>query len=77
MKKCVKKERGFKMKLNQRLPLVVLAISILFLASCANNRIVFYPITNQDFYQNDRGDYCMTEFYLNEVMQVKIEKVKR
>ena len=61
------------LKLKSHLSLVMLAVLTLLLLSCASNQIILYPIRDTDFYKNDKGDYCMTEFYLNEVLQVKIE----
>ncbi len=52
---------------------LLVALTLLLVSCAAKNSIVLYPITGEDFYRNDKGDYCMTEFYLNEVLDAKIE----
>ena len=54
----------------------VLLISALLLTSCASRQVVLYPIQPTDFYVQENGDICMTEFYFNEVLQVKLKEKK-
>lgn len=56
---------------------MLVGLTALSLNCAANKPIVFYPIQDTDFYRNDKGDYCMTEFYLNEVLEAKIGRLRR
>jgi len=65
----------------RQLTLAILLASMLLLVGltgCAK-RVVLYPITNKDFARIKQGEpspidgYVMSEFYLNEVLQAKIE----
>lgn len=47
------------------------------LLGCGTSKIVFYPITDKDIRFEDNGDICMTPFYFNQVLDAKIEKVKK
>ena len=50
---------------------ILLALSAYWI-SCTS-RIVLHPITDKDFWITDKGDYCMSEGFFNEVMNLKIE----
>lgn len=63
-----------------KIKMSVLSMSLfLGLIGCASN-IVLYPITDRDICVIEKGKpspidgYGMSEFYLNEVMQVKLSK---
>lgn len=65
----------------QLLNLVMLVGLLVFLTSCAAKPIVLHPLTYRDFCHNgdegcnmDRMKYGMSEYFLNEVMHVKIER---
>ena len=60
-------------KLKRLSSLVILVGLTLLSLNCASKQIVLYPIRGSDFYKNDKGDNCMTDFYLNEILQVKID----
>lgn len=46
---------------------------LLFLTSCARN-IILHPLTGSDIYDGkNKGDVCFSQYYLNQVMQVKID----
>jgi len=64
------------MRLKKLIRLGALATCLLLLSSCASRQIVLYPIQQTDFYVQENGDICMTEFYFNEVLQVKIKEKK-
>jgi len=38
--------------------------------------VVLYPIQQTDFYVLENDDICMTPFYFNEVLQVKLKEKK-
>lgn len=49
---------------------------MLSLLGCSN-KVMLYPLKDTDIYDgNKAGDLCFSEFYLNEVMQIKIDKSK-
>jgi hypothetical protein len=52
----------------------VLLILTMSLSSCASKGITLYPIQTTDFYVQDNGDVCMSEFYFTEVLQAKIKE---
>lgn len=57
------------------LGLVILVGLMALSISCAAHKIVLHPITGKDIYDGKNpGDVCFSEYYLNEVMQTKIEK---
>ena len=63
-------------KLKWLLLVVMFLLLTAFLESCASNTIKMFPITDKDiFFQGD--NICMSQMYFNEVLQAKIEKVKR
>jgi len=62
------------MRLQKLINLGVLLISALLLTSCASKQVMLYPIQQTDFYVKDNGDICMSEFYFNEVLQVKLKE---
>jgi hypothetical protein len=64
------------MRLQKLTKLAVLLISVLLLSSCASKGLTLYPIQPTDFYVQDNGDICMTEFYFNEVLQLKLKEMK-
>ena len=33
-----------------------------------------YPIRDTDFWETEKGDFCMSEFYLQEVLKLKLEE---
>lgn len=44
------------------------------LTACAP-KIVLHPLTGKDIYDGkDKGDVCFSAYYLDQVMQTKIEK---
>lgn len=49
------------------MPLLLISIG------CART-VTLYPIQQTDFYVKDNGDVCMSEFYFNEVLKVKLEE---
>lgn len=54
--------------------LAMLALLTPLLTGCAP-RIIIHPITGKDIYKGTAdGDVCFSKLYLDEVMQVKIEK---
>lgn len=53
-----------------------LVITIL-LVGCASNKLIMFPITDKDIYFKDNGDVCMSNMYFSEVLQAKIEKIKK
>jgi len=53
----------------------VLLISTLLLASCASKKMIVYPILNTDIEIKEDGTVCMSEFYFNEVMQLKLKEM--
>lgn len=45
---------------------------IIFASSCVRREVILHPVTNEDYYVN--GDFsCFSNWYLNEIMQVRIE----
>ena len=56
-----------------------LAISlgfILLLSGCAS-KLILHPLQDADIYDGkNKGDICFSEFYLNNVMQIKIDRSK-
>jgi hypothetical protein len=59
-------------KLIKKSALLGLMLLCITLTSCASKPITLYPIQPTDFYIQDNGDVCMSEFYFNEVLQAKI-----
>lgn len=57
-----------------------LAISLVLplgLIGCAPSKIILHPLTGADIYDGTKkGDICFSEYYLNNVMKVKIENSK-
>lgn len=52
---------------------LLLMLLLLSVNGCAkNSKTELNPINPNDIYQNDKGDWCMTEEYLRDVLQVKI-----
>lgn len=43
------------------------------LTGCART-VILYPIEQTDIYEAENGDICMSEFYLNDVLKVKLEE---
>lgn len=40
-------------------------------------KVILHPITGKDIYDGkDKGDICFSAYYLDQVMQTKIEKPK-
>ena len=69
-----KEKRLYMKKLKLLLPLAILVLLILCLQSCVSRQIKLYPLTDKDIYNGkNQGDVCFSQYYLNEVMQVKIE----
>lgn len=53
--------------------LILTLVSQPFLISCAN-RLILHPITGEDIYDGkNAGDKCFSAFYLQEVINAKIE----
>lgn len=49
---------------------------LLLLTGCAS-KTVLHPLTDQDIYDGKKpGDICFSEYYLDQVMEVKIERRK-
>lgn len=46
---------------------------LLVTSTSCSRRTVLYPIKDTDIYVLENGDIAMTEFYLNEVLKVKLE----
>ena len=62
-------------KLIKRLSLAIYLGSMLFLIGCAPAKIILFPLKDKDIYDGkNEGDVCFSQFYLNEVMNVKINK---
>ena len=55
----------------QHLKIGMLVASTLLLMSCASVQI--RPIEGTDFYLNDKGDYCMSAYYLNNILKAKVK----
>jgi len=56
--------------------LVYLVLMLLSVTSIGcSRRVVLHPIKQTDIYILDNGDIAMTEFYLNEVLKVKLEEI--
>lgn len=56
------------------LNLVILLGLTVLLTGCVN-KIILHPLSDNDIYDGKvKGDVCFSEKYLDEVMQVKIEK---
>ncbi len=54
----------------------MLAALIVLSTGCAS-KIVLHPLTDKDIYTGkNAGDVCFSQYYLNEVMKVKIENSK-
>ena len=53
----------------------LIALSVIF-AGCASKsaQVVLYPIRDTDIYVLTNSDVCMSEFYLNKVLSVQLEK---
>lgn len=51
-------------------------VSLIFLSSVllAGCKTTIYAIDGSDIYHNDKGDVCMSEFYLDNVLKAKIRK---
>ena len=71
------------MKLNKLLRIMILLLSLLFLigfAGCSKN-IILHPIDKQDIvvmkqgesYTPDRDGYFLSKFYLEKVVEAKVE----
>lgn len=63
------------MPLHKLIKLAALVILMLPLVSCASKGLTLHPIQPTDFYIQDNGDICMSEFYFNEVLQVKLKEL--
>jgi len=50
-------------------------MSTLLLVSCASKGITVYPISQTDIEIKEDGTVCMSEFYFNEVMQLKLKEM--
>jgi hypothetical protein len=50
-------------------------MSALLLSSCASKGITVYPIKTTDIVIGEDGSVCMSEFYFNEVMQLKLKEM--
>lgn len=57
-------------KIKELLGLMLLLVT---LTGCART-VTLYPIQPTDFYVQENGDICMSEFYFNEVLKVKLEE---
>lgn len=58
------------------LSLVILVASILLSSGCARV-LVLHPLGDRDIYINQMtGDVCFSEYYLDTVLKVKIDKSK-
>lgn len=54
----------------------ILALSTISLINCAP-RITLHPLTGKDIYAGTvKGDWCFSAYYLDQVMQTKIEKTQ-
>lgn len=61
-------------KLNPLLSLVTLVVLMVALTGCASKKLVLHPLTDKDIYKGKvDGDVCFSEYYLNNVLQAKIE----
>ena len=62
---------------------MILAVLSVSLIGCGTRKIILHPITSKDFCsKNDEGcncnmDYGMSDYFLNQVLEAKIEKIKR
>ena len=54
----------------------ILLLLIVTLQSCGN-KLVLYPLTDKDIYPGkNNGDFCFSQYYLDQVMKATIEKSK-
>lgn len=54
--------------------LAILVVSILLLTSCTN-KLILHPLSGTDVYNGtNKGDLCFSSYYLDNVMQIKIDK---
>lgn len=61
---------------------MLVGLSVL-LIGCASNKIILHPITDKDFCIKGQAncdmskmDYGMSEYFLNEVLQTKIDRIQ-
>ena len=58
----------------------VLVVSMLWLSAltgCSRRAVVLHPLQPTDFYVTEKGDICMSEYYFNEVLKVKMDVKKK
>lgn len=48
-------------------------LCLIGLTGCTNKTVI-YPILDTDVYLNEKGDTCMSEFYVEEVLKAKINR---
>jgi uncharacterized protein YceK len=56
----------------RRLVLLVLILLSVSLSGCST-AVKLYPITDTDIYVKENGDVCMSEYYMKEVLDAKIQ----
>ncbi len=63
------------LKQTKSVGLLVLMLLLVGLTGCSvlKKKVTLYPIQETDFYVQENGDICMSEFYFNEVLQVELE----
>lgn len=65
------------LKVGIRLLQVGILLPLLLLQIGCTNNIVLHPLTDKDIYDGkNAGDKCFSSYYLDQVMQVKIDKSK-
>lgn len=77
MQNCAKRKKPYMMKQKKQLNPVMFLVLMTLFAGCAASKITMFPITDKDIYFKDNGDICMSEFYFNQVLEAKIEKIKK
>lgn len=56
---------------------VAIFLALMPLLTSCGNRIIVHPITGKDIYDGKAaGDVCFSKMYIDEVMQVKIDRAK-
>jgi len=60
-------------KLTLKCALLVLMLLSVALSGCSPRRVVLYPISDTDFWIDEKKNVCMSEWYFNEVLKVELE----